>query len=145
VTLYNATGKTNGSPYVEYDFPLDPNGTVTFALEFYDPSRQPFTHTLRVEAILPPGLPSAGTNGASITREFMDTRIEGDTRFVIEFNSVPNKTYTILYSEDLTNWKAATPSVTANANVTQWYDDGPPKTDAKPDSIGSRFYRVIQN
>jgi len=39
----------------------------------------------------------------------------------------------------------ATPSVTANANVTQWYDDGPPKTDSKPTAINPRFYRVIQN
>ena len=45
----------------------------------------------------------------------------------------------------MVTWKVATPSVTANANVTQWYDDGPPKTDSKPLSVNSRFYRVIQN
>ncbi len=66
-------------------------------------------------------------------------------RCVIEFSPTTGKTYTIIYSDDLVNWKVATPSVTANANVTQWYDDGPPKTDSKPESVGSRYYRVIAN
>ena len=42
------------------------------------------------------------------------------------------------------NWTIAVPSIVANANVTQWYDDGPPKTVSKPMSIGYRFYRIIQ-
>ena len=32
---------------------------------------------------------------------------------------------------------------TANATRTQWYDDGPPKTESKPLSATNRFYRVI--
>ena len=62
------------------------------------------------------------------------------------FASVAGKTYVILYSSDLTatNWNIATPSVQASANVTQWYDDGPPKTASKPDSVDARYYRVIQ-
>jgi hypothetical protein len=75
----------------------------------------------------------------------MDTRIEGDTRFVIEFTTVPGKIYTVIYTDDLVTWKVATPSVTANANIMQWYDDGPPKTDSKPTSVSGRYYRVIQN
>jgi hypothetical protein len=66
-------------------------------------------------------------------------------RYVIEFTSVPGRVYTILYSDDgMATWRAATPSVTASANVTQWYDDGPPKTASQPISNGSRFYRVVQ-
>jgi hypothetical protein len=41
-------------------------------------------------------------------------------------------------------WYVATPSVTATANITQWYDDGPPKTASPPAATPSRFYRVIQ-
>jgi uncharacterized repeat protein (TIGR01451 family) len=145
VTLYNAAGATNGLPYVEYDASVDTNSTVTFALEFYDPSRLLFTNTLEAVAILPPNSGSTGTNGVAITREFMDTRIAGDTRFVIEFTTIPGKTYTIIYSDDLMTWKTAVPSITANANITQWYDDGPPKTLSKPESAGIRFYRVLQN
>jgi uncharacterized repeat protein (TIGR01451 family) len=147
VTLYNATGTTNGTPYVEYDASLNPGNIVTFALEFYDVNRLAFTSTLTVVAILPSSLPSAGTNGVAVTTEFMDTRIAGDPRFVIEFQTIPGKAYTILYSTNMNAavWNIATPSVTANANVTQWYDDGPPKTDSKPATVGSRFYRVIQD
>jgi len=145
VTLYNAAGTTNGLFYVQYNSPVNPSNTVTFALEFYDPSRLPFTNTLTAVAILPPNTATNGTNGVAITSWFYDTRIVGDTRFVIEFNSTPGKTYTIIYSDNLATWKVATPSVTANASVTQWYDDGPPKTDSKPTSIAPRFYRVIQN
>jgi uncharacterized repeat protein (TIGR01451 family) len=145
VTLYNATGTTNGVPYVQYNSPVNPGSTVTFTLEFYDANRLPFTHTLSAVAILPPNLAAGGTNGVAITKVFSDTRVEGDTRFVIEFTSTPGKTYTIIYSDDMANWKVATPSVTANATVTQWYDDGPPKTESKPSSISSRYYRVIQN
>jgi hypothetical protein len=41
-------------------------------------------------------------------------------------------------------WKTANPIITAPANRVQWYDDGPPKTESKPTSIGSRFYRVME-
>jgi uncharacterized repeat protein (TIGR01451 family) len=146
VTLYNATSTTNNPPYVEYDSAVDPSNTVTFALEFYDVNRLAFTSTLTAVAVLPPNTSPGGTNGVAIIREFMDTRIPGDTRFVIEFTSVPGKTYTVIYSDNHgATWLAATPSVTANANITQWYDDGPPKTVSKPESVSSRVYRVIQN
>jgi uncharacterized repeat protein (TIGR01451 family) len=144
VTLYNATGTTNGTPYVQYNFPLDPGNTVSFALEFYDQNRLPFTNILTAIAILPSNSGSPGTNGIIISRIFMDTRIVGDTRIVIEFPTTPGKIYTIIYSDNnLFTWQVATPSITANAVSTQWYDDGPPKTDSKPFSITSRFYRVI--
>jgi hypothetical protein len=144
VTLYDATGTTNGTPYVQYNFPLDPGNTVSFALEFYDPSRLPFTNTLTAIAILPANSGSPGTNGVFISGIFLDTRIVGDPRIVIEFPTTPGNTYTIIYSDNnLFTWQVATPSITANATTTQWYDDGPPKTDSKPFSITSRFYRVI--
>jgi hypothetical protein len=63
---------------------------------------------------------------------------------VIGFNTIPGRTYTIEYSSDLVTWSIAVPSIVANANVTQWYDDGPPKTVSEPMSVGYRFYRVIQ-
>ncbi|MGA3163965.1 MAG: DUF11 domain-containing protein, partial [Verrucomicrobiota bacterium] len=143
VTLYNATGITNGIPYVQYNFPLDPGNTVSFTLEFYDQNRLPFANVLTAIAILPPNSGSPGTNGVVINRIFLDTRIVGDTRIVIEFSTTPGETYTIIYSDNNLTWKVATPSITANAISTQWYDDGPPKTDSKPLSMTSRFYRVI--
>jgi uncharacterized repeat protein (TIGR01451 family) len=144
VTLYNATGITNGTPYVQYNFPLNPGNTVSFALEFYDQNRLPFTNSLTAIAILPANSGSPGTNGVVISRIFLDMRIAGDPRIVIEFPTTPGKTYTIIYSDNnLFTWQVATPSITANAVSTQWYDDGPPKTDSRPFLITSRFYRVI--
>jgi uncharacterized repeat protein (TIGR01451 family) len=145
ITLYNASGTSNGVPFVNYNFPVDPSNAVSLILEFYNPTRLPFTNTLYAEAILPANISVSGTNNSTlISTNFMDRRIEGDPRFVIEFPSVPGKTYTIIYSSDLTTWKVATPSVKAANNVTQWYDDGPPKTESKPGSVGARYYRVIQ-
>ena len=63
-----------------------------------------------------------------------------------EFSTVPGRIYTVIYSDDsMATWQAATPSLTATATVTQWYDDGPPKTLSKPFSIGIRLYMVIAN
>jgi hypothetical protein len=129
---------------VQYNSPLDPSQTVTLLLEFYVPNRQPFTNTLEVVAIFPTPGGTSGGPGVAIDRSFVDSRIVGEPRYVIEFASIPGRTYTIIYSDDnMATWKVATPSITANANRTQWYDDGPPKTDSKPILNGSRFYGVI--
>jgi uncharacterized repeat protein (TIGR01451 family) len=147
VSLWNANGTNNGVPYINYNFPLDPSNSTSVVLEFYDPTRLPFTNTVSIEVITPANLNYTGTNGSvAVTSVFLDTRLTNDTRFVIEFASVPGKTYAVIYNDSLTgtNWLVATPSVKANANVTQWYDDGPPKTVSKPSSVSTRFYRVIQ-
>src|SRR5262249_48954976 len=121
VSLYNATGTNfDQRPYVQYNAPLNPGQWVSLVLQFFDADRRPFTDPLEAIAVLPT---PAGTNGGAgvvISRAFLDTRIAGDTRFVIEFASVPGRTYTIIYSDDnMATWKVATPTVTANATVTQ--------------------------
>jgi hypothetical protein len=144
VYLYNASGTNGGRPYAQYNGPLNPSETVHFLLEFYVADRRPVTNSLEAQAVLPV---SSGANSAgalAIDRAFIDTRIPGSPRFLIEFTTIPGRTYTIIYSEDGgATWNAATPSLTANANRTQWYDDGPPKTGSKPLSNPSRLYRVV--
>jgi len=144
VSLYNATGTNANKPYVQYNFPLDPGQVVRFRLEFFVLDRLPFTNTLTAESVV---AVATGTNNSSsfitIKRAFMDVRIGGEARFVIEFESVIGKTYTIIYSDDTMTWKVAVPSIKAVATRTQWYDDGPPKTDSKPKTVPSRSYRVI--
>ena len=146
VTLVNATDKTNGTPYVQYNSALNPGSNVTLILEFFVPDRKPFTNSLEVIPVLPA---ITGTNagaGVVIDRAFMDSRF-AEPRFVLEWTSVPGKTYTIIYSDvsALGPWLVATPTVTAPNNRVQWYDDGPPKTTGKPASVSSRYYRVIVN
>jgi hypothetical protein len=93
---------------------------------------------------MPASLPPVQGGGVVIDRTFMDMRIPGEPRYVVEFTSTPGRIYTIIYSDDLKTWKAATPSITATANRTQWYDDGAPKTDSKPGVKSIRFYRCIE-
>jgi uncharacterized repeat protein (TIGR01451 family) len=145
VTLYNASGTNGTRSYVQYNAPLNPGQTVTFVLEFYVPDRRPFTDTLEAQAVLPAVAQTNLSGGVYVDTAFVDSRIPGQPRFVIEFASIPGRTYTIIYSSDLRNWTAATPSIKANANRTQWYDDGPPKTTSLPLSNASttRYYQVI--
>ncbi len=146
VSLYNATGTNGGVPYVQYGFPLDPSNSVHFVLEFYNPSRQPFNNTLYALAYMPSNaVVTNPSNSVPVNKVFTDTRTS-PPRFVIEWASIPGKTYIVIYASSLnaTSWFVATPSITASANVTQWYDDGPPKTSSAPLSVNTRFYRVIQ-
>ncbi|HEY6170224.1 MAG TPA: tandem-95 repeat protein, partial [Verrucomicrobiae bacterium] len=147
VSLYNASGTNvaDSRPYVQYNSPLNPGSNVTLVLEFYVPDRKPFTNSVEALAVLPA---AAGTNagpGVVIDRTFVDSRFS-PARFVIEWTSVPGKTYTIIYRDSLDSpWLVATPTVTASANRVQWYDDGPPKTVSPPFQGVNRFYRVIAN
>jgi hypothetical protein len=143
--LYNCTGTNSGRPYVQNNASLAPGQAVEFMLEFYAPDRHTFSDNLEAQAIEPVATVTTQAQGVIIDKFFPDTRIPGQPRFVIEFATVPGHTYTVLYSEDMQTWKAATPSFTANANRTQWYDDGPPKTESKPLSGGSRCYRVVSH
>jgi uncharacterized repeat protein (TIGR01451 family) len=146
VWLWNAGGTNfDGRRYVQYNSALNPGQTVALKLEFYNPSRVAFTNSYEVQATLPTASTNV-TGGVVIDRAFSDLRIVGEPRFVIEWASIIGRNYTVIYSDDnMVTWQPATPSVTATSTRTQWYDDGPPKTDSKPLSSGSRFYRVILN
>ena len=63
---------------------------------------------------------------------------------LLEFISEVGAVYTIQYSRDGKTWVNVVPDVTAGANVTQWVDNGPPKTSSHPNTAGTRFYRVIR-
>jgi uncharacterized repeat protein (TIGR01451 family) len=155
VTLYNATGTNAGIPYVQNNFPLPPGGTVDFVLEFYDSLRQPFTNIVSAVEVQPAAAPVIPTNAVAvpITAIFQshiningNVDLAGTSRYVIEFPTMAGHTYTILYTDDLLQpvWYVVTPYIVANASVVQWYDDGPPKTQSPPSSVGARFYRVVE-
>ena len=158
VKLYNATGTNNGVPYVEYDppynSPLNPypqaNSSVTFVLEFFVADRRPFTNSLTAVAInAPPPANVTGTSVQIIQYGFNDQRSPGNPRYLVQFTSIPGRTYTVQYSDDnMATWNNATPSILASATSTFWYDDGPPVTVSPPPNLGgstSRFYRVLLN
>jgi hypothetical protein len=140
VQVYNASGFTNGIPYLQYNLPLAPAVTVSFLVEYYRANRQPIPQP----AFIAQGttLVSATVTGAVLAIN-RDVQL-GSGRFLIEFFATQGRSYAVQYSSDLVNWKTANPIITAPANRVQWYDDGPPKTESKPTTIGSRFYRVIE-
>jgi VCBS repeat-containing protein len=146
VYLYNAAGTNGGRAFVQYNAALNPAQTVQFMLEFSVRDRRAFTNTLEAQAVSPTlAAANSTTNatGVAIRRSFIDLRDPNSPRFVIEFPTIKGRVYTVLYSDDLAHWSAATPTITATATVTQWYDDGPPKTSAKPLANAARYYRVV--
>jgi uncharacterized repeat protein (TIGR01451 family) len=146
VTMYNATGTTNGVPYVEYDppfsTPLLPGDSVTFLLEFFVSDRHPFTNSLTAVAILAPSASTVTGTPAPIS-QLLILNNTSNPRFLIQFDSIPGRTYTILYSDNLITWNVAVPSIVASADITQWYDNGPPNTLSNPMSVSRRFYELI--
>jgi uncharacterized repeat protein (TIGR01451 family) len=141
VQLYNARGTTNGMPYVEYDQPVAAGGNVTFLLEYYESTRQPFVSTnFDVSVVAAVVVPTpTGTYLQLDTTPFMS---EG--QLTIEFASVPGHTYVIQYSSDMKTWLTAAPPIVAVNTRTQWVDSGPPETQSPPGTPGQRFYRVVQ-
>jgi hypothetical protein len=66
---------------------------------------------------------------------------------LIEFPSITNRTYTVVYSDNVlfSNAMIAPPSIVAGANQKQWIDYGPPTTVSAPTNSSARFYRVFLN
>jgi hypothetical protein len=67
---------------------------------------------------------------------------------LVEFPAITNRTYTMVYSDNVlfSNAMIAPPSFVAPANIVQWIDYGPPATVSAPSSSSSsRFYRVYLN
>ena len=142
--LYNAVGTNNGNPFVVYGNTLDTNQSVNLILEYFTPTRVAFT--VSNSQYMAVGIDSTnfsapvGTNGTFEVKNPPHVFTNGAV--LIEFASTPGRVYTIYYSDDMVTWLAAQPSITAQANRTQWIDDGPPKTISFP---SGRFYKVFLN
>ena len=141
VTLYNASGATNGSPFVEYDQTLAAGGSVDLVLEYYRSNRVEFVATNF--QVTPVGLARPAPPGGTIVQLDRDPFLFNGM-LVIEFASVPGRTYVVEYSPDMQTWSVAVPPVTAAGTRLQWVDAGPPKTASPPGAPGQRFYRVVQ-
>jgi hypothetical protein len=141
VSVYNASGINNGVPYVALDQTIPADGSLDFRIELYRADRQSISAPVLAVAPATPSPPRQST-GSPIQLD-RDSRMIGG-RLLIEFASVPGQTYVIQYSGDMVNWTDAVPPIVARETRVQWFDDGPPKTNVKPATVGSRFYRVLQ-
>jgi uncharacterized repeat protein (TIGR01451 family) len=140
VSLHNAIDVLAGSYSVQTMQGLDAGESVEFLLEFYAANRQPFaapTLTPTASGVTFPPIPA----GVMLIPD--PSRQLPDGRFMIEFASIPGQAYAIQYSSDMTNWRDVHPFITTAGTRVRWLDDGPPKTESKPEQLGSRFYRVV--
>jgi len=139
--LYNASGTTNGTPYVQSSSPLGVGSNVVFLLELYVPTRvAPTNLTYTVEAG-PPVIPPVVSGTIFNTRPPI---VLPDGSVLVEFSAIPGQIYAIQYSSDMVTWRTAVPAITAPANQVQWIDAGPPKTDSSPSQQPVRYYQVVQ-
>jgi hypothetical protein len=137
VQVYYASGMTtNGTPYVQYNFPLAPGAIVDFTMDYYRASRLPFStptyvpeDTTAVTLIIP-------INSVGI----MTTNYVASSG-LIGFYTTPGRSYGVQFSTNMIAWLTASPFIIAPANYVQWVDSGPPKTE----TLGvTRFYRVFE-
>ena len=142
VILYNASGVSNGVPFVEYDQELDPGASASFILEYYVSNRADFVSTNFAATVISASSPTApaGTIVQLDREPFLY-----DGKLVIEFIAIPGATYSVQYTADMQTWNTALPPIIATSTRVQWVDSGPPKTPSVPGGLGQRFYRVIQS
>src|ERR1051325_6481211 len=131
VIVFNATGQTNGVPYVLYNQPLQPGESADLTLEYYVPDRVTVPNpTFIAEATAAEPPPSPGGTPQDIDRP---ARMLADGTFLIDFSTLDRKSYFIQYGAQVDGpWKAALPSLTGTGSHMQWIDNGPPKTESPP-------------
>ena len=148
--LFNAVGTNNGNPFVVYGAALNTNQGVNLLLQFYPRSFFPFTNgqlhafAVAVPNLIPPPMTATGTN---VVITHIMRRSDGSMLLI--WPSITNRTYTVVYSDNVlfSNARIAPPSIVAPANQTPWIDYGPPTTVSFPSSSNApiRFYRIYLN
>jgi hypothetical protein len=144
VQVYYKSGTTtNGTPYVQYNFPLDPGATVDFTIEYYQATRRGFLIPTYVPQDITNAVPRTVTTNSPVT--FNKWTAEFGGGILIEFPTTPGRSYAVqYYSSNNTNWQTADPFINATANYTEWIDFGAPKTQSPLPPPFSRFYRVFE-
>jgi len=148
--LYNAVGTNNGNPFVVYGALLDTNQSVELVLQYFVPTHRSVPVSLQAFGapgfnLAPPAPAGTAVGGLRILQMSSGSALPGS--MFIDFPSVSNRTYTVVYSDNaaFANALAAQPPVRAVANFTEWIDYGPPTTVNHPTNTATRFYRVFLN
>ena len=149
VSVYNATGvDDNGNFVINFGDRLEASESLEFLVEYFSPFLDPdFTPSITVVAADPIEPPEP--TGSMIEPNLVLTR--GDGSNLVEFNTVPGRTYTVQYTDeegtgeenDMRNWTTVAPPINAVANRVHWIDSGPPKTDSHPRDV-DRSYRIFE-
>jgi hypothetical protein len=147
--LFNAVGtNTLGSnapnPFVVYTGELKAGASVDLLMEYFSPQRAPFD--LPDSNFVAVGGTAVNLSTTNFPPQILRSVFLGDKGFLIEFDAILNRSYMIIYSDNVnfSNALIAQPPIVAHANHVQWIDDGPPKTISEPTN-SMRFYRVLLN
>jgi uncharacterized repeat protein (TIGR01451 family) len=146
--LFNAVGTNNENPFVVYGSSLAAGQNVELLLQYAANNYFPFTNSqLQALAVPVPDLTPPPAMLASTNIHIISIVQLSSGSMLIWFPSISNRTYTVVYNNDLssTNWLMAQPSVVAPTTFTEWIDYGPPTTLSAPANTSARFYRVYLN
>ncbi len=140
VTLHNAQGVSGEVPFLLYNQPLAAGESIELTAEYFQVTASGgFQAEFQIELVDPAGV-AFSTAGIELNRV---ASLPNEDK-LLEFVSIVGEIYTIQYSQDGENWINVVPDVIAGANVTQWVDNGAPKTPSHPSTTGNRFYRVVR-
>ncbi len=144
ITIENQTGiAPDGRIIIDWDASLPNGATETLSVVYTATGAfRPDEHPPAIEAqfILPYYPVAPEQLGAPIAS---DVHALADGRVVIEFSSVPGRTYLVEYSDEglFGPWiPVTTMMIRAGANRTQWIDTGPPTIPHS--TTGMRIYRI---
>ncbi len=143
IKVVNPTGVTNGIPYVQSPGALQPGTYWTNVIKFYDPIQAVFHPVLQVELV-----PVATGGGAAVSGTpqaiFRNPQMLRNGTFLIEFATLPNRTYYIQYRDNVADeWETVPTPFAGNGMHLLWIDAGPPDTKSLPSAVNSRYYRVL--
>jgi hypothetical protein len=141
VTVYNASGYTNGIPYVQMNQAVPPGSSVDFMIEYYATGGAIPNPTLRVEMIPPDSINLGAVSG--LGQLVHRSLALPNKSFLLEFATALNRLYYVQYTADLVHWKNAEPAVAGTGGWYDWLDSGLPTTESAPATAPSRLYRVL--
>jgi hypothetical protein len=141
VTVYNASGYTNGIPYVQMNQAVPPGSSVDFMIEYYATGGAIPNPTLRVEMIPPDSINLGAVSG--LGQLVHRSLALPNKSFLLEFATALNRLYYVQYTADLVHWKNAEPAVAGTGGWYDWLDSGLPTTESAPATAPSRLYRVV--
>lgn len=145
VQVSNATGTTNGVPYVLHGAPLLAGQGVEMVVEYFVPNRRtlpaPRFHAVAVTTNVPPVV-SEGTEA-----ELLRAVSWQNGTFLVEFQTATDRLYYVQYADPSSPnwvWRTAMPPIQGTGAHVLWLDSGPPKTESVPGGPGGRVYRLIE-
>ena len=142
IVVANATGITNGIPYVQSAGPILPGSAWTNTIKFFVPLGAVTPNPKLVTELVMPTTPIATvTNGTGL--HIARGSMLRDRTFMVEFVTATNRQYYLQFSRDLKNWTTVQPPIPGNGTTIQWIDAGPPETESLPVLANQRFYKVI--